>query len=227
MNQASHIIAICYIEKDKDEQNKCSLSNEYLYITRKGKSYSFELDQVSSLVFKQKRLLFPLIVGGIVGSLFLIAGFNFLINIWVAMIVGLAGMLVFYYGWVGSKTLTITAKIKEYDIFINGATPPLEGFVAMVNDHFILGKSKNITYYLSIAEELWQDCLHKGYIDSPASGLKLDISSRTIVGRAIPINPTKVSNEINYKLDESTNKVVPYIFGRVEVAHLSLDELNS
>ncbi len=222
MQHYSHILAICYIEKDDDELNKCSLSNEHVYIKRKGKSYSFELDQVNALLFKQKRLLFPLVVGGITGSLFLIAGFNFLINIWVAMIVGMAGMLLFYYGWIGSKTITIATKLKEYDIFINEPTPQLEGFVAMVNEYFTLGKSKNITYYLPLSEEAWQANLTNGFIDTPDSGLKLETEPHIIDGKAIVISPEEVSNAINYQLDEASNKVVPYIFGRIETSHLAL-----
>ena len=220
MQQNSHILAICYIEKNKDEQNKCSLSNEHLYIKRKGKAYSFELEQVISLVFKQKRLLFPLVVGGIVGSLFLIAGFNFLINIWVAMIVGLAGMLVFYYGYVGSKTLTISTKLKEYDIFINDPTPPLEGFVSLVNEHFTLGKSKNITHYLPLLEATWQIAMKNGDIDTPANGLRLFSTPYESEGRMVLINPLDVSNEINYILEASSNKVVPYIFGKIDIDNL-------
>jgi hypothetical protein len=217
----SRTIAICNIVKSDDEQNKCTLTNERLYIVRKGKHYSFELDEITQVGFKQKKLLFPLILGGVIGSLFLIAGFNFLINIWIALIIGLAGMLLFYYGWVGSQTLVIHTKVKEFDIFIDQVTSPLEAFVALVNAHFILGKSKTLQYFISLTQEAWQEALAKGHLDDPADGRRLYTANRNPVDQLVfMLDPSEVPNQINYLMEESSNEVLPYVLGKIAIEHL-------
>ena len=52
---------------------------------------------------------------------------------------------------------------------MNESTPPLEAFASLVNEHFTLGKSKNITYYLPLLEEPWQMAVKNGHIDTPAT----------------------------------------------------------
>ncbi len=223
MNPSPHIIAICSISKADDEQNKCALTHDHLYITRKSKQYGFELDQITQTSFKQKKLLLPLVLGGVVGSLFLIAGFNFLVNIWVAMIVGLAGMLLFYYGWVGSHAIVIHTKIKEYDIFIDQVTTPLEAFFAMVNEYFILGKNKHLQYYLPLTKDAWQKASEIGHVAAPASGLRLYTDSNIVSQEMVfTINPTEAPNQISYQVEQSSNALVPYIFGQVDVKHIHL-----
>lgn len=222
MNFPSHILAVCNIAKANDDHNKCALTQEHLYVTCKGKHHAFELDQITKISFKQKKLLFPLVLGGIVGSLFLIAGFNFLVNIWMALIIGLAGMLLFYYGWVGSQTLTIHTKIKEYDIFIDQVTTPLQAFVAMVNENFILGKHKTITYYLPLSKEDWLISSKQGYVDSPNIGLNIYSKHLDTDDIVIVIDPTKVPNPINYQMDESSDAIVPYIYDRIDIRHVHI-----
>ena len=194
-----------------------------MYITRKGKQYAFELDQVTKVAFKQKKLLFPLILGGVIGSLFLIAGFNFLINIWLALIVGLAGLLLFYYGWTGSLTIAVHTKVKEYDIFINEATTPLKAFVTMLNEYFVLGKNKNIQYYLSVTKEVWDEASKRGYISPPSNGLRLH-TDKSMTGQDMifTIDPVQIPNAINYHLDPSSGEVIPFIFGQIDIAYCKL-----
>lgn len=221
MNQSPHILAICSIDKVDDDQNKCALTRDHLYITRKGKQHVFELDQVTQIVFKQKKLLLPIVFGGIVGSLFLIAGFNFLINIWLALIIGLAGILLFYYGWVGRQALVLYTKVKEYDIFIDQVTSPLEAFISMINKYFILGKSKTIKYYLILTEEAWQEASLQQYITPPAKGLRLSTDPYVSGnGLVFSIDPTEISNPINYHLEESSQTIVPFIFEQIDITHL-------
>ena len=184
------------------------------------------MDQIIQIFFKQKKLLFPLILGGVVGSLFLIAGFNFLINSWLALIVGLAGILLFYYGWTGKQALVVHTKVKEYDIFINQVTSPLEAFVSMVNQSFILGKSKTIRYYLRLTEEAWQDASSKGYITPLPLGLPLDTSQNISNEELLfSIDPTEVPNPINYCMEETSQTIVPYIFERIDIAYLKSDKV--
>jgi hypothetical protein len=217
----SHIIAICNIVSADDDQNKCTLTHEHLYITQKGKQHAFKLDQITKVSFKQKKLLFPLVLGGVVGSLFLIAGFNFLINIWIAMIVGLAGILLFYYGWIGSQTIAILTNVKEFDIFINQITPPLRGFVKMVNENFIQGKNKTLQYYLTITEATWQQASSNGYVDESPTGHKLLTDERKSEGQlTFLLDQSELPNQIDYLMEESSNEVLPYIFGRIDINHL-------
>jgi len=221
LNQASNIIAICYIATNGDERNKCSISNDHLFVKRKGKSYAFELEQITQIAFKQKRLLLPLIVGGVFGSLFLIAGFNFLLNIWIALILGLAGLLLFYYGWVGSAAISVQTKVKEYDIFINDVTPPLKAFVELLNQYYILGKSKNISYYLSLNYEEHQKAKATGFLNTIVSGMRIYNHPNELDHEIqFSIDPVKVSNSIRYELDEASGKVVPYIVGEIDLSEL-------
>jgi len=221
LNQSPQVLAICGIAQADDEQNKCTLTSERLYVVRKGKHYSFELDEITQVGFKQKKLLFPLILGGVVGSLFLIAGFNFLINIWLALIVGLAGMLLFYYGWVGSQTLVIHTKVKECDIFIDQITSPLKAFVGLVNEYFILGKSKTLQYYIIMSESEWTEASSLGYVDEQPTGRRLHTADRKPENLLVfLLDPTEVPNQINYLMEESSNEVLPYIFGRIDIDHL-------
>ncbi|TAF31274.1 MAG: hypothetical protein EAZ57_00140 [Cytophagales bacterium] len=83
------------------------LTNKRLYLRDKVKNSSFLLEELSEIALKFRRLMLPLVVGGIAGPLFLVAVLKGLLVWWIGLCVSFAGFLLLAWGWQGSHQLEI------------------------------------------------------------------------------------------------------------------------
>jgi len=133
------VIATSFIGKDGDEKNQCFLSKESLFVQYRGRIERFSLDNIVDIQFKHKLILFPLITGGIIAPLCLLAILNDLGNPWALLSGMVAGLLMTYYGYEGTPSLSVTSKVKEYDFFIRKPTPNLKAFIKYVRQIYMFG----------------------------------------------------------------------------------------
>lgn len=150
------IIATSYIGKEGNENNRCYLSKESLFVRYKGKLEKFDLQEISDIRFKHKLFLMPIVVGGIIAPLCLLALVKAIGNPWLVLSGLVAGLLFIYYGYEGSPTLSILTRVKEYDFFIKKTTPNLLAFTKYARQIFKFGESGALFYLNLSAEDLLQ-----------------------------------------------------------------------
>ena len=111
------------------------LTNKTLSIHYKNKygeqfTKSLPLNKVNSIEMQFKRLLFPLIIGGIFAPLAFFAAFLGTVHFWIGITIGLLGLSLIYYGWLGSYQLKINAfHAQQFNYFVDFKTKNLDYFI--------------------------------------------------------------------------------------------------
>lgn len=90
--------------------SRWTLTNKTLIYKRERKQKRFILSQISKIELHYKRLMFPLLLGGIGGAFSMVASLKGSLNLWIGMGLGAVGLLLFYYGIKGRYQLEIYMK---------------------------------------------------------------------------------------------------------------------
>lgn len=98
------------------------------------KKLAFPLQKVQKVSIAFKRLLFPLISGGISTPLFGVALWNQLISFWFGIGVVFIGLSLLYYGWLGTHQVSIDLSQETINYFTDHKTPELESLVKQTNE---------------------------------------------------------------------------------------------
>ena len=100
-------IAICYFLKEGDDRYTGELTDRRLIIRRKKKSNEFPIEGIRSLNINQRKLLVPIVFGGVFTPLIAVGYFEDFFHPVIAVTLMLAGILTFYLGWLGQQVLTV------------------------------------------------------------------------------------------------------------------------
>lgn len=147
-------IATCYLHKAGNEQHKIWLSRGHLHIRYHGRHQVFELQGIGSLAFHQRKLMLPLVAGGITATLSLVAIFKTYANPWLMLSLLVAGLLAAYLGYQGSQVLTIHENKNHQDFFLKDITPNLRAFVNYANT--FTGHQEPGILYLPLSLQEWE-----------------------------------------------------------------------
>jgi hypothetical protein len=218
------IIAVCFLYKDGDENNKALLSTEKLYVTHKKRTHEYELGNIKDISFNHRKLMMPLIVGGIMASLGMVAVFRDYFNPYIVVSTILIGLSLFYWGWTGQLVFTVHTKIKEYDFSIPSISDNLNSFTNFLIESGILGRRQGgkISYYLAIDKNVWNsqpnDSSKIILPDKPYRAyLFKNFSTHTINNSAvIEFDPLLAKVEIRYLKDPQSGKLVPFVMGDID-----------
>jgi len=207
------IIATSYIAKDGDNNNRCFLSKNTLFVKYRGKMEHYSLESVSDIQFKHKLILFPLIAGGVIAPLCLLALLNSIGNPWLLLSGMVAGLLMIYYGYEGTPTLSINSKIKEYDFFIKKPTPNLLAFVKYVRQIYTFGPD-GYFFYLDKLPKKEKD----SYFFEHATKL-LYYEDQLKLASCFKIDPLQVAE--NFTLKSIDNTITPVLIGKVNAEYIT------
>jgi hypothetical protein len=122
---------------------ECAVTNTYhLLLTSKALSIKTKhktwgestkilpLSKIDSIDANFQRLVFPLIIGGVVAPLALFAALLGVIYFWIGMAMTLSGLFLIYYGWAGAYQLKITAfQNQQLSYFVDFKTKKLENLI--------------------------------------------------------------------------------------------------
>ncbi len=97
--------------------SRWKLTNKTLFYRREGKQKRFILSQIAKIELRYKRLMFPLLLGGIGGAFSMVASLKGALNLWIGMGLGAVGLLLFYYGIKGRYQLEIYMKSNAIHTF--------------------------------------------------------------------------------------------------------------
>ncbi|MCS6969072.1 MAG: hypothetical protein RMJ44_10285 [Cytophagales bacterium] len=109
------------------------LTSKHLQICSRTLKRSFPLQKVNSINLQFKRLMLPLIIGGIIGPFSALATYQGLLTYWIGVGLTLSGFLLVYYGWLGSWQINVVMHTHTLHYFTDHKTPHLEEFIQAVN----------------------------------------------------------------------------------------------
>jgi len=215
--------AFCYLYKQGDERNKCALTVTNLIITRKGTETNYLLKDLNHVKFHEKKLLLPLIVGGIIASFGLTANLSGYYNPWLTMSVSIAGIYLFYYGWSGTWTLTLDTSLGNKDYYLRGVSLNLKAFVSYLN-YWLLEEKDSFNeyikfYYLSKYVDWQQVSSHQLPLNQQKIETKLLTYDQMLLMKTklteeeiiLMIDPDKLNGEIMFQIDKATGQLFPFI----------------
>lgn len=203
------IIAQCPLDPASPKKI-CLLSAQKLIVKEGSRLSSFELAEIKDILIKKKLLLLPLIAGGILTPLSLIAIFNELLNLWAMLMTFMAGALLMYYGWEGRFSFSVVTRVKEYDFFISGPNKNIRAFREFVLQRIL---NPEVVYYLKLTAEEWNSAKDQGYLkfDTPKTLTTVFDSSKDHV--TLKIEPLKQGIPVHY-ISGSDSALVPVIRGK-------------
>jgi hypothetical protein len=228
------ILALCYLYKDGDEKNKALLTKDRLYVVHHKRIHEYDLENIKNLGFNHRKIMMPLIFGGIMASLSLVAVFKGVFNPYVVISLLMLGLGLFYYGWTGQLYFTVTTKIKDYDFSVPSPTENLKAFIAFVIDSGLMGRKaedRRMSFYLILDRNVWESqSIESGTIVLPEKPFKAflrrELPRREINNAAIiEFNPLKANVEVRFINDSSSGKLSPYLMGDIARASVVRVEL--
>lgn len=227
MNQQTEtprIIATCYLHEHGNEQNKLLLSAEHLQFRHQGRLRVFVLDHLRRLSFNHRKLMLPLVLGGITGSLSLVAIFKTQYNPWLMLSLMVGGLLAAYIGYQGSWVLTIEEDKNYTDYYLSSISDNLRAFVAYANT-FTSRQPKGVLY-LPLSPEEWSAAQQQAFMEvqSPRRLYYLQEISQlpptsTVI---VPVNSLQQSVLLGWENNEEAQMPVPHL---QKGSRLSLEEL--
>lgn len=162
--EAPRLIAYTFIQKQGDERNVLSLTENALHITYKGKHRAFSLAYLQEVALEHRKLWLPLIGGGILSSLCLLALLH-TFSIPFRLLGGAAaGLLMMWWGYRGSMALVVYESRHHTDFLLNSAHQPLELFIAFANRLIRRYPQPMGNYCLELSFQEWQELQEQGQL---------------------------------------------------------------
>lgn len=122
---------------------------------------NFSSDTIRGIRIRHRILWLPLVLGGIITPLALVALVKTFGAFWFLMLTVLAGLFLLYYGYSGSDAVTVTTNVQEYDFFINQVSPHLKAFVAFSQSQL---RRSDPNIYISLNKTRYAGFLQSGEI---------------------------------------------------------------
>ena len=215
--------AFVYLLSEDDNKNKAIISEDQLLVIRKNQRQLFSFKSISSLKSENKKLLFPLILGGIVAPFAFLSYFaNFFLP-WIHLVAILGGMFLFYTGWLGKSSFTVVFKNgDELNYYLPAISKNLQAFIYFVNTLLVDTSDPGLRDLLFFEVEK-EDFLfgNKKNTDNQFPIVGFTYRQLTEIGKSVygdkllAINPAKAGKEIKFIYDLKTNQMRPELEGPV------------
>jgi hypothetical protein len=211
--------AFVFLLSDSDNKQKIYISEEQLLVIRNDKRKVFSLRHLEGLRSDTKKMLFPLIMGGIITPFAFLSFFVNLFMPWIHLVSVLGGMLLFYVGWAGKKALTIVYKNgEEVNYYLPNISKNVEAFIDFANDSIkrdLNSKFSNLVFF-DVEKEFIASFFGKGNAQAhqlfPVFGYtfsQIRLSGKSI-NQLIAVDPVKAGSEIKIAFDPETNRMRPF-----------------
>ena len=208
------VIATCPLGS-KNKEDKLWLTEEYLQLLYRGQLRVFALEEIRQLSFNHRKLMLPLVSGGVTATLSLVAIFRLLYNPWLMLSLLVAGCLTAFIGYRGSWVLTIQEEKVATDFFLQTISPALKSFVQYANT--FTGRQPKGLLYLPLLQEEATTYYEQDYL-IPSSERRLyyrqeisilpPSSTITII---LPVSSLSPSVHINWKFHEQSGQIQPFL----------------
>lgn len=207
----SRLLGSVYLRRAGDESRKALIYDNRLVFVHGEKRREFDFSKVTRLSLNRRKLLLPLVLGGILVPLLLVGLFAAGSRPQLLLLLLFPSSLLFYLGWEGQEVLTVTGLRREADVQIHRSSHHIRAFVAFVNS---LIRSRDPSraherlYYirrvdLDLAPDrapgIWASTYDQ--LGQAADG------SKDMVG----IDPLHLTSRVEYRFDPETHQLRPYI----------------
>jgi len=117
------------------------LKENTLYAKNKGREHHIPITRIAHIDMQFKRLVLPIITGGIVAPLAMISLFSGVLDQWVAAGLLLTGGMLAYYGYTGAYQVQIIfTNSLRLTFFVDEDSKGVRDFLAKVKDRLFLAK---------------------------------------------------------------------------------------
>jgi len=124
-----NIITECYLESG----HRLKLTNRRVYVKHKNYNKYWDLKSLISIDITFKRLMLPLVIGGISAPLSFVALVSRFLPLWTGLAILFIGILLMVYGYRGSYQLLMQMSGSSFSIFLDDKTQPVIRFINEVN----------------------------------------------------------------------------------------------
>lgn len=162
---APQLIAYAYMAKEGDRRNVLQLTENALHITYRGKNRAFSLAYVQQLSLEHRKLWLPLIAGGIMSSLSLLALLHTFTMPFRLLAIALAGLVLMWWGYRGSMALVVYEQRHHNDFLLASPGPSLQLFIAFANRLIRRYPQPMGNYSLHVSVAEWQQLQQRGVLE--------------------------------------------------------------
>jgi hypothetical protein len=152
-HNAERNIAVCYLFSEGDHANRCVLTSSTLIITYRNRDHIFPRETLTGIEIERKKLLLPLLSGGIIVPLSFLGLMNFLIAPALSIFGILAGILLFYTGWYGNEVLIVNATNQYVQFPFRYGTGGVREFVSYTKKVIWKGSNPELCFYIVLSKQ--------------------------------------------------------------------------
>lgn len=145
-------MARVFLNRDDDHRNCIYLTDEVLIVRIKNRNNEYALEHIQRLNWEQKKLIVPIVVGGLMSSFSTIAYMNDFLHPLLLLSLFIGGIFLTYFGLEGLNALTVILVKSQEHYFVKKTEHVME-FVRFFNS-FLRNKS-SFSYYTTIGTNLW------------------------------------------------------------------------
>lgn len=160
------MIAKCYIKKEDDDANMLYFDTRMLVMRFGGVSHRFSLSSKIALAITHKKLIVPILFGGLVGCFTLISIWQNLFLPILILLLFLAAMGAFYYGWMGNFFLEITQFKTTINFPITKNSQNLQQFIDFFH-HYQSDMQLKPLYHVATKSQ-WEMQQHNSFYTHPS-----------------------------------------------------------
>jgi hypothetical protein len=218
--------AIVFLHQRNDHKNKAMVTAEDLVIVRKSKPHFYKIENIKSLSFRQRKFLLPLVAGGILTPLGIVAMFGNYFNPYIVVLLILTGIYLLYEGFVDRWSLNIQGFSNEESISLLYVSDNLRAFIDFVSGHLphVADSTREKGYlYLVIPETLWKTPDQEGPIDLGSAMYQAYTQEQWVRSKrsvdpdqvVLVADPWRAPVRIHYENDRESGMLRPHITGLV------------
>ncbi len=215
--------AFVYLAGKGDVKNQCQLTENALIVIRKGKRETFDLRYISSVVLQNKKMLFPLIAGGILTPFSLLIHIANYFDPTILLIGFLTGMVFFYIGWNGQHVMTVHYNKMAFNFPLPFVSNNLKAFVEYFHEATEKGDQIRSWFYVVVDKRERHLILDENDTLAKEKGfwpLKMYTYRQLIETKPeidfdhmclVSVDPASSGTEITFETDANTGRMHPIL----------------
>jgi uncharacterized protein (DUF952 family) len=222
------VIAQCYLSEDNDTKNTIHFDERTIVIRSRGAVNRFDLKTPTVLAIEDKKLMLPLIFGGLGACFLLLMLWHNLFDPTPILVMFMASLVGVYFGWQGSTMLIVYQNGNPFSLPLRTKTENLQKFTDFFND-YQKGFQNKLIYHIaykpdweaqvselsffaeSLNSEGFIHAVEKHQINGVLQRF-FDEAENLII---LEINALLLEKPLKYESATNTSELYPHIYGKI------------
>lgn len=222
-----HARALVYLGAATDNKNKVLISDDQICIIYRNRKNVLPLASIRQLRTGHKKMLLPLILGGIITPFAFLSYFVNMFHPWIHLISVLIGLLLFYLGWNGrSAFILVFRNGDELLHYLPSISKNLDAFINYVNEYVKTSASHESANSIIVEIDPEEESALFGEENrniqnmfpiigfTPAQYTRLKKQEKK--KHSLTFDPLGSGREIRFKYDEASSQMRPLIDGPIK-----------